>query len=94
MIADDQENQKHGEPVFNGALLRIERRKRGFSLRDVERASRDLAQRQKCPDLVLHRSRVSCIENGSSVPGGAKLAALVSILRLSASDLLRLFSHC
>ncbi len=91
MRADDGEGQNSGKRVFNGLLLRAKRLEKGWSLADVERRSRKLAERIGSPALLIFKSRLSDIERRGQ-PGAAKMAALAAILGLSSRDLLRLYS--
>jgi hypothetical protein len=55
--------QANVTPNSVGQRLRAVRRERGLSLADVERKSRWLAKRHKCPQFVVRKSRLSLIEN-------------------------------
>ncbi len=75
-----------------GERLREIRLQHHLTQGKVERLTRRLSRRQKCPDFVLNKSRLSRIENGWSVPGPAKLLSLAKIYHLSVRDLVRLWS--
>jgi transcriptional regulator with XRE-family HTH domain len=84
--------QANVTPNSMGQRLRDVRRERGLSLADVERKSRWLAKRHKCPQFIVRKSRLSLIENGINGPGPAKLLTLAKIYRLRVNEVVRLWS--
>lgn len=66
-----------------GLRLRQIRESLGFTYRDVERASYEIASKRGRPDFILHISRLADIENRDVVPSLHKLYSLATILRLN-----------
>jgi transcriptional regulator with XRE-family HTH domain len=71
-----------------GARLRILREKLGFTLKDVETASLQLAHRHSNPKYCIPQSRLSHIENKGIIPNIYRLQALAMLYQRSLSDLL------
>jgi transcriptional regulator with XRE-family HTH domain len=69
--------------MLPGLRLRQARERLGFTYRDVERASYELAARRGRPDFILHISRLADIENRGVVPALHKLYTLAAIYRLN-----------
>lgn len=65
-----------------GLRLRQAREALGFTYRDVERASYQIAANRGRPDFILHISRLADIENRGVVPSLHKLYSLAAILHL------------
>ena len=80
-----------GPQSFGDRLGEI-RRQLGLTQADVERLTRRLSNRQHCPDFTLTKCRLSCIENGWSTPGPAKLLSLAKVYHLSVKQMVRLWS--
>jgi transcriptional regulator with XRE-family HTH domain len=72
-----------------GLRLRQVRERLGFTYRDVESASMELAARRGRPDFILHISRLADIENHGVVPGIHKVYALAALYHL---DPLQIFA--
>lgn len=65
-----------------GACLRQARERLGFTYRDVEQASYDLASQHGRPEFIIHISRLADFENGSGTPSLHKLYSLCAIYHL------------
>jgi transcriptional regulator with XRE-family HTH domain len=65
-----------------GLRLRQTREALGFTYRDVEKASYQIAVNRGRPDFILHISRLADIENRGVVPSLHKLFSLAAILHL------------
>ena len=65
-----------------GLRLRQTREALGFTYRDVEKASYQIAMNRGRPDFILHISRLADIENRNVVPSLHKLYSLATILHL------------
>jgi len=65
-----------------GLRLRQTREALGFTYRDVEKASYQIAVERGRPDFILHISRLADIENRNVVPSLHKLYSLATILHL------------
>src|SRR5713226_4879287 len=78
-----------GGSMLPALRLRQARERLGFTYRDVERASYELAARRGRPDFILHISRLADIENRGVVPGLHKLYTLAAIYRLNLLELFR-----
>ncbi|HKW57342.1 MAG TPA: helix-turn-helix transcriptional regulator [Candidatus Acidoferrum sp.] len=72
-----------------GLRLRQARERLGFTYRDVERASYELAVRRGRPELILHISRLADIENRGVVPGLHKLYTLAVVYHLDPLEIFR-----
>src|SRR5271168_3870559 len=75
--------------MLPGLRLRQARERLGFTYRDVERASFELAARRGRSELVLHISRLADIENRGVVPGLHKLYTLAVVYHLNPLDIFR-----
>ena len=69
-----------------GSRLRLARERLGFTYRDVERASYELASHLGRPDFIIHISRLADIENHGVTPSLYKLYTLASIYHLNPLD--------
>jgi hypothetical protein len=65
--------------MLPGLRLRQVRERLGFTYRDVERASFELAARRGRPEFILHISRLADIENRGVIPGLHKLYTLATV---------------
>ena len=74
--------------MCTGYKLRSVREKLGFTLKDVETASLDLAQRYNNAKYWIPQSRLSNIENQGMIPNMYRLHALAIIYSLSLTELL------
>jgi transcriptional regulator with XRE-family HTH domain len=74
-----------------GAKLRKIRLRLGFSIREVERRSHELAQKRESRDYFLSRAWIADIENGKFIPGVFKLVSLGVLYRLSIEEVHALF---
>ena len=72
-----------------GLRLRQARERLGFTYRDVERASFELASRRGRSEFIIHISRLADIENRGVVPGLHKLYALAAIYHLNPVEVCR-----
>jgi transcriptional regulator with XRE-family HTH domain len=79
-------------PGSLGDRLREIRGQLGFTQAEVERLTRRLSKRQRCPDFTLTKCRLSRIENGWSNPGPAKILGLAKVYHLSVKQMVRLWS--
>jgi transcriptional regulator with XRE-family HTH domain len=70
-----------------GLRLRRTRESLGFTYRDVEKASYEIAVKRGRPDFILHISRLADIENRNVVPSLHKLYSLAAILHLDAVEI-------
>ena len=77
------------EYMLPGLRLRQARERLGFTYRDVERASFELAARRGRPELILHISRLADIENRGVTPGLHKLYTLAVVYHLNPLDIFR-----
>jgi transcriptional regulator with XRE-family HTH domain len=77
--------------TFGPQLCAI-RRQLGLTQADVERLTRRLSKRQRCPDFTLTKCRLSRIENGWSNPGPAKILGLAKVYHLSVKEMVRLWA--
>ena len=75
--------------MLPGLRLRQARERLGYTYRDVERISYELASRRSRPEFILHISRLADIENHSVVPGLHKLYALAVVYHLDPLDIFR-----
>ncbi|HUI74022.1 MAG TPA: hypothetical protein VLX32_03710 [Candidatus Acidoferrum sp.] len=75
--------------MLPGLRLRQVRERLGFTYRDVERASYELAARRGRPEFILHISRLADIENRNVVPGLHKLYTLSVVYHLNPLQLYR-----
>jgi hypothetical protein len=66
-----------------GAKLRRMRVRLGFSIREVERRSHELAKKRQSPDFFLSRGCIADIENDKFIPGVFKMVSLSVLYRLS-----------
>jgi transcriptional regulator with XRE-family HTH domain len=66
-----------------GLRLRQARETLGFTYRDVEQASYEVAAKRGRPDFILHISRLADIENRNVVPSLHKLYSLATIYHLN-----------
>lgn len=73
--------------MFPGTRLRETRERLGFTYRDVEQASYELAQRHGRPEFIIHISRLADLENCGVVPSLHKLFSLCSIYHLSPDEM-------
>ena len=74
-----------------GAKLRGMRVRLGFSIREVERRSHELAKKRQSPDFFLSRGWIADIENGKFIPGVFKMVSLSVLYRLSIEEVHALF---
>jgi transcriptional regulator with XRE-family HTH domain len=74
-----------------GAKLRRIRLRLGFSIREVERRSQELAKKRQSPDFFLSRGWIADIENGKFIPGVFKMVSLSVLYRLSIEEVHGLF---
>ena len=74
--------------MLAGERLRILREKLGFTLKDVELASLQLAQAHDNPKYWIPQSRLSHIESKGTLPNIFRLHALSAIYRRSVAELL------
>jgi transcriptional regulator with XRE-family HTH domain len=74
-----------------GAKLRRMRVRLGFSIREVERRSHELAKKRQSPDFFLSRGWIADIENGKFIPGVFKMVSLSVLYRLSIEEVHALF---
>ena len=72
-----------------GLRLRQAREKLGFTYRDVERASYELAAQRGRPDFILHISRLADIENRGVVQGLHKVYTLAAVYHLNPLEIFR-----
>ena len=77
------------EYMLPGLRLRQARERLGFTYRDVERASFELAARRGRPELILHISRLADIENRGVTPGLHKLYTLAVVYHLNPLEIFR-----
>ena len=63
----------------------------GFSIREVERRSHELATKRQSPDFFLSRGWIADIENGKFIPGVFKMVSLSVLYRLSIEEVHALF---
>jgi len=63
----------------------------GFSIREVERRSHELAEQRQSRDFFLSRAWIADIENGKFIPGIFKMVALSVLYRLSIEEVHALF---
>ena len=75
--------------MLPGLRLRQARERLGFTYRDVERASFELAARRGRPELILHISRLADIENRGVTPGLHKLYTLAVVYHLNPLEIFR-----
>jgi len=59
---------------------------------DVELLSREIADREGCPDFVVRNFQLSSIEHGHSLPGPGKLMAPAEIYGLTREQLMKLWA--
>lgn len=78
--------ERHG-----GSALKQVREKLGIRMREVEEASRRIAEAKKNRNYTLSTPRLSQIENESSLPSIYKLYTLSVVYRISYQDLLQLY---
>jgi transcriptional regulator with XRE-family HTH domain len=74
-----------------GAKLRGIRVRLGYSIREVERRSHELAKKRQNRDFFLSRGWIADIENGKFIPGIFKMASLGVLYRLSIEEVHALF---
>ena len=74
-----------------GTKLRRMRVRLGFSIREVERRSHELATKRQSPDFFLSRGWIADIENGKFIPGVFKMVSLSVLYRLSIEEVHALF---
>jgi transcriptional regulator with XRE-family HTH domain len=74
-----------------GIRLRQARERLGFTFRDVEQASHELAARRSRPEFIIHISRLADIENHGVVPNLHRLFALCTIYHLDLLETLSWF---
>lgn len=74
-----------------GTRLRQARERLGFTFRDVEQASHELAARLSRPEFIIHISRLADIENHGVVPNLHRLFALCTIYHLDLGETLAWF---
>jgi transcriptional regulator with XRE-family HTH domain len=74
-----------------GAKLRKIRVRLGYSIREVERRSHELAKKRRNRDFFLSRGWIADIENGKFIPGVFKMASLGVLYRLSLEEVHALF---
>jgi transcriptional regulator with XRE-family HTH domain len=74
-----------------GAKLRKIRLRMGFSIREVERRSQQLAQRRQSRDFFLSRGWIADIEDGKFIPGVFKMVSLSVLYGLSIEQVHGLF---
>jgi transcriptional regulator with XRE-family HTH domain len=72
-----------------GEKLKRVREKLGLTYRDVERASRQIAERRGNEEFILALSRLADIENKGTAPGIHRIYTLCAIYRLDYEELLR-----
>lgn len=78
--------------MLPGLRLRQARERLGFTYRDVERASYELAARRGRPELILHISRLADIENRGVTPGLHKLYTMAVVYHLSPLEIFRWYN--
>ncbi len=71
-----------------GQELRKLRERLGLTMRDVEQASRRLAQRHRNPRLIVSPARLSVMEAKNVVPSIFRLYSLSRIYDCSVQDIL------
>lgn len=74
-----------------GQRLRTLREKLGLTMRDVEYASRRLAQRHRNPRLVVSPARLSVMESKNVVPSMYRLYSLSRIYGCQVNEILVLY---
>jgi transcriptional regulator with XRE-family HTH domain len=75
--------------LFPGIRLRQVRERLGFTYRDVEQASYELAQRHGRTEFIVHISRLADFENSGAIPSLHKLFSLCSIYHLNPDEVCR-----
>jgi len=78
--------------VRAGAKLRKIRVRLGFSARDVERRSMELAEQRHNPFLSFSRTWITDVETGRFVPGSFKMASLAEIYGLELAEIHKLYN--
>ena len=78
--------------MLPGFSLRQARERLGFTYRDVERASYDLASQHGRSEFIIHLSRLADIENGGVTPGVHKLYSLCAIYHLDLFEVCRWYN--
>lgn len=63
----------------------------GFSIREVERRSHELAEKRQSRDFFLSRAWIADIENGKFIPGVFKMVSLSVLYGLSIEEIHALF---
>jgi transcriptional regulator with XRE-family HTH domain len=71
-----------------GQELRKLRERLGLTMREVEQASRRLAQRHRNPRLIISPARLSVMESKNVVPSMYRLYALAQVYGCSVNDIL------
>lgn len=77
--------------MLPGPRLRQARERLGYTYRDVERVSYELASRRGRPEFILHISRLADIENRGAIPGIHKLYSLAVVYHLDPLEIFRWF---
>ena len=77
--------------VRGGAKLREIRKRLGFSVRDVERISHEMARNRSNPFLALSRTWIADVETGRFVPGSFKMASLAEIFGMEVFEIHKLY---
>ena len=72
--------------MFPGTCLREVRERLGFTYRDVEQASYEVAERYGRAEFIIHISRLADFENSGAIPSLHKLFSLCSIYHLSPEE--------
>jgi transcriptional regulator with XRE-family HTH domain len=72
-----------------GEKLRAMRSALDLTQIDVEFLSREIADREACPDFIVRNAQLSSIEHGHSLPGPGKLLALAEIYGLNIEQVMR-----
>ena len=77
--------------VAAGPKLRALREGLGLTMRDVEQASNQIAQRHKSEEFAIPPSRLSDIESKGVVPSVFRFYSLAAIYRLDLAELLSFY---
>ncbi len=74
-----------------GSELRKLREKLGLTMRDVEQASRRLAQRHRNPRLIISPARLSVMEAKNVVPSMFRLYSLARVYDCSIEHIMEFY---
>jgi len=80
-----------GPTNFGGVSLKQLRERLGFTLREVEARSKQLALKKKNQDFFISRGWLNNVENGAYTPGVYKLYSLGAIYQTHWSNIFALF---